>query len=249
MDLGLATTAALTAVAAVAGCVDAIAGGGGLLTLPALLTAGVPAPLALGTNKGQSVFGSGAATLRFARAGKLTWRRSLPSFAAGFAGSLAGAAAVSQLDTAALKPLIIVLLCVAAVLVLVPRPTTARTPARPLLTATAIALVVGGYDGFFGPGTGTLLIVGYLWLLGEVADAASANAKVVNFASNLAAVAWFGAHGAIVWSVSLPMAAGQFVGALVGAQVVLTRGGGVVRLAAVAVALALVAKLSWGLVG
>lgn len=249
MDLGLATTAALTAVAAVAGCVDAIAGGGGLLTLPALLTAGVPAPLALGTNKGQSVFGSGAATLRFARAGKLSWRRSLPSFAAGFAGSLAGAAAVSQLDTAALKPLIIVLLCVAAVLVLVPRPTTARTPARPLLTATAIALVVGGYDGFFGPGTGTLLIVGYLWLLGEAADAASANAKVVNFASNLAAVAWFGAHGAIVWSVSLPMAAGQFVGALVGAHVVLTRGGGVVRLAAVAVALALVAKLSWGLVG
>ena len=156
---------------------------------------------------------------------------------------------MSQLDTAALKPLIIVLLCVAAVLVLVPRPTTARTPARPLLTATAIALVVGGYDGFFGPGTGTLLIVGYLWLLGEAADAASANAKVVNFASNLAAVAWFGAHGAIVWAVSLPMAAGQFVGALVGAHVVLTRGGGVVRLAAVAVALALVAKLSWGLIG
>lgn len=249
MDLGLATTAALTAVAAVAGCVDAIAGGGGLLTLPALLTAGVPAPLALGTNKGQSVFGSGAATLRFARARKLTWRRSLPSFAAGFAGSLAGAAAVSQLDTAALKPLIIVLLCVAAVLVLVPRPRSARPSTRPLLTATAIALTVGAYDGFFGPGTGTLLIVGYLWLLGEAADAASANAKVVNFASNLAAVAWFGGHGAIAWSVSLPMAAGQFVGALVGAQIVLTRGGGVVRLAAVAVALALVAKLSWGLVG
>ena len=249
MDLGLTTTAALTAVAAVAGCVDAIAGGGGLLTLPALLTAGVPAPLALGTNKGQSVFGSGAATLGFARAGKLTLRRSLPSVAAGFAGSRAGAAAVSQLDTAALKPLIIVLLCVAAVLVLVPRPTTARAPTRPLLTATAIALTVGAYDGFFGPGTGTLLIVGYLWLLGEAADAASANAKVVNFASNLAAVAWFGAHGAIVWSVSLPMAAGQFVGALVGAHVVLRRGGGVVRVAAVAVALALVAKLTWGLVG
>jgi uncharacterized membrane protein YfcA len=249
VDLGLATTAALTAVAAVAGCVDAIAGGGGLLTLPALLTAGVPAPLALGTNKGQSVFGSGAATLRFARAGKLTWRRSLPSFAAGFVGSLGGAAAVSQLDTAALKPLIIVLLCVAAVLVLVPRPRSARPSTRPLLTATAIALTVGAYDGFFGPGTGTLLIVGYLWLLGEAADAASANAKVVNFASNLAAVAWFGGHGAIAWSVSLPMAAGQFVGALVGAQIVLTRGGGVVRLAAVAVALALVAKLTWGLVG
>ena len=125
----------------------------------------------------------------------------------------------------------------------------ARPSTRPLLTATAIALTVGAYDGFFGPGTGTLLIVGYLWLLDEAADAASANAKVVHFASNLAAVAWFGGHGAIAWSVSLPMAAGQFVGALVGAQIVLTRGGGVVRLAAVAVALALVAKLTWGLVG
>jgi uncharacterized membrane protein YfcA len=87
-----------------------------------------------------------------------------------------------------------------------------------------------------------------MWLLGEAADVASANAKVVNFASNLAAVAWFGAHGAILWAVSLPMAAGQFVGALVGAQLVLTRGSGVVRVAAVAVALAMVAKLTYGLV-
>jgi uncharacterized membrane protein YfcA len=132
---------------------------------------------------------------------------------------------------------------------MIPRPTTARTPARPLCTATAIALAVGAYDGFFGPGTGTLLIVGYLWLLGEAADAASANAKVVNFASNLAAVAWFGGHGAIAWSVSLPMAAGQFGGALVGAHLVLAKGGGVVRLAAVGVSLALVVKLTWSLVG
>ncbi|MBK9032684.1 MAG: TSUP family transporter [Myxococcales bacterium] len=248
VDVGLGTTVALTAVATVAGCVDAIAGGGGLLTLPALLTAGVPAPLALGTNKGQSVFGSGAATLRFARAGRLAWRRSVPSFAAGFAGAAAGAALVTQVDKAVLDPLIIVLLCVAAALVLVPRPATARLPARPLVTAVAIALVVGAYDGFFGPGTGTLLIVGFMWLLGEVAEHASANAKVVNFASNLASVALFAAHGRILWEISLPMAAGQFAGALIGAHLVLTRGGGLVRLAAVAVALAMVAKLTYGLV-
>ena len=247
VHLGLATTAALTAVAAVAGCIDAIAGGGGLLTLPALLSAGVPAPLALGTNKGQSVFGSGAATLRFARAGRLTWRRSWPSFVAGFAGSLGGAIAVSQIDAAALKPLIIALLCAAAALVLVPRPASTRVATRPLATAIGIALVVGAYDGFFGPGTGTLLIVGYMWLLGEAADTASANAKVVNFASNLAAVAWFGARGKILWAVSLPMAVGQFVGALIGAQFVLLRGGGLVKLAAVAMSLAMVAKLTYGL--
>lgn len=248
MDVGLATTLVLTAVALIAGFVDAIAGGGGLLTLPALLTAGVPAPLALGTNKGQSVFGSAAATARFARAGKLGPRRSGPAFVAGFAGSLAGAIAVSQLDPSALKPLLIALLVVAAVLVLLPRPAAAAPPRRPLVVATAVALVIGAYDGFFGPGTGTLLIVGFLWLVGDDAAGASANAKVVNFASNLAAVVWFGAHGAIVWSISLPMAAGQFVGGLLGAQLVLTRGGGVVRLAAVAVALALVAKLTWQVV-
>lgn len=247
MDVSLATTCALVGVALIAGCVDAIAGGGGLLTLPALLTAGVPAPLALGTNKGQSVFGSGAATLRFARAGKLTMRRSVPSFAFGFAGALAGAALVTQLDQDALQPVIIALLCVAAVLVLLPRPRGAHPPPHPLRVAAAIAIVIGCYDGFFGPGTGTLLIVGFMWLLAEAPADASANAKVVNFASNLASVAWFASHGAILWSIALPMAAGQFVGALIGAQIVLARGGNVVRYAAVVVALAMVGKLTYGL--
>lgn len=249
MHLGLWTTIALVAVATGAGFVDAIAGGGGLITLPALLTAGLPSHLALGTNKGQSVFGSGAATLRFWRAGALERRRSLSSFAAGFAGSFTGAALVSQLDAAALKPLIVGLLVVAAALVLMPRPQGVRPVGRPLLAAVLCALVIGAYDGFFGPGTGTLLIVAFMWLLAEAPAAASANAKVVNFASNLAAVAWFGSHGLVAWSVSLPMAAGQFVGGFAGAHVVLQRGGGLVRVVAVAVALALVAKLTWQLVG
>jgi uncharacterized protein len=249
MDLGLVATLALVGVATVAGFVDAIAGGGGLLTLPALLTAGLPSHLALGTNKGQSVFGSGAATLRFWRAGALERRRSLWSFGAGFAGSLTGAALVSQIDAAALKPLIVGLLIVAAVLVLLPRPRGATPARRPRTVAAIVALAIGGYDGFFGPGTGTLLIVAFMWLLAEAPADASANAKVVNFASNLAAVAWFGSHGQIAWSVSLPMAAGQFVGGLAGAHLVLQRGGGLVRIAAVAVALALVAKLTWQLVG
>ncbi len=248
MDLGLLATLSLVGVATVAGFVDAIAGGGGLLTLPALLTAGLPPHMALGTNKGQSVFGSGAATLRFWRAGALAGRRSALCFGAGFAGSLTGAVLVTQVDPAALKPLVIVLLMAAAVLVLMPRPHGAKVVGRPLLTASMIALVIGCYDGFFGPGTGTLLIVGFMWLLAEAPASASANAKVVNFASNLAAVVWFGSHGLIVWSVALPMAAGQFVGGFAGAHLVLQRGGGLVRVAAVAVALALVAKLTWQLV-
>jgi uncharacterized membrane protein YfcA len=244
MDVGLAATLALTGVALVAGLVDAIAGGGGLLTLPALLHAGVPADLALGTNKGQSVFGSGAALWRFARAGLIARRRSGWSFAAGFAGSATGAVIVTQVDKAALRPLVIGLLIAAAVLVLLPRRSGTTPPRRPLAVAIAIALAIGFYDGFFGPGTGTLLIVGYMWLLAEAPQAASANAKVVNFASNLAAVLAFGAAGMIVWQISLPMAAGQFIGGTLGAHVVLRRGSNVVRFAAVAVALALVAKLA-----
>ena len=249
MELGLGPTLALAAVALVAGGIDAIAGGGGLLTLPALLHAGLPPHLALGTNKGQSVFGSGAATLRFARAGHLAARRSAHSFAAGFAGSLTGAVLVTQVDRDALKPMLIVLLVAAAVLVLVPRPGGTRTARRPLLAAVLVSLAVGFYDGFFGPGTGTLLIVGFLWVLGEGPVEASANAKVVNFASNLAAVVWFGSQGLILWTVSLPMAVGQFTGGLIGAHVVVTRGGTVVRGAAVAVAMAMVGKLAYDVLG
>jgi uncharacterized membrane protein YfcA len=249
VDLSLATTIALVAVATGAGFVDAIAGGGGLLTLPALINAGLAPLTALGTNKGQSVFGSGAATLRFWRAGALERRRSLISFGCGFAGSLTGAALVSQLDAGALKPVLIVLLIVAAALVLLPRPRGARPVGRPLLAAALIAVAIGFYDGFFGPGTGTLLIVAFMWLLAETPAIASANAKVVNFASNLAAVTWFGSHHLIVWSVALSMAAGQFTGGFLGAHLVLTRGGGLVRAAAVVVALALVAKLAWQLAG
>src|SRR5690606_33939057 len=133
-------------------------GGGGLLTLPALLHAGIPTDVALGTNKGQSVFGSGAALARFARARQLRARRSTVSFAAGFAGSATGAAIVSQVDTATLRPLVIALLVAAALLVMLPRPASVRHPRRPLVVAVAIALAIGFYDGFFGPGTGTLLI-------------------------------------------------------------------------------------------
>jgi uncharacterized membrane protein YfcA len=244
VDVSLSATVALTCVALVAGLVDAIAGGGGLLTLPALLHAGLPTDAALGTNKGQSVFGSGAALFRFARAGQLRARRSAASFAAGFAGSATGAAIVTQVDKATLKPLVIALLVAAALLVMLPRPAAATPPRRPLVIAVAIALAIGFYDGFFGPGTGTLLIVGFMWLLAEQPAAASANAKVVNFASNLAAVIAFGAMGLIVWSVSLPMAVGQFIGGWIGAHIVLTRGGTIVRVAAVCVALALVAKLT-----
>jgi uncharacterized protein len=242
---------ALTAVAALAGLVDAIAGGGGLLTVPALLTAGLPPHLVFGTNKGSAVFGSGAALLRFWRAGLVDGSRAGPLFALGFLGSLGGAALLLAVNPAVLKPLVLVLLVAAGVVVAFVRPDVKLAglppPPRALLRAGLVALVVGAYDGFFGPGTGTFLILAFVGVLHLGLQAASANAKVVNFASNAAAAALFAVQGTVLWHVSIPMAAGQFLGGLAGAQLAVRGGDALVRRVVLVVVVALVAKLAWDL--
>jgi len=255
----------LVGAALVAGAIDAIAGGGGLVTLPALLAAGLPPHLALGTNKGQSVFGSGAALVSYARMGLVDARQARVTFPAGLAGSLGGAALVLVLDPAHLRPLVLALLvAVAALLALRPGalgrgpataleggpPTTGEAGAagdagrRRLRTAGLLALSIGAYDGFFGPGTGTFLIAGFAAFLGTPLVRASADAKVVNFASNLAAVAIFASQGAVVWRVALPMAAAQAIGGTLGARIGAKGGERVIRVAVLCVVAALVVKLA-----
>ena len=234
--------------AALAGLVDAVAGGGGLLTVPALLAAGLPPDLALGTNKGQSVFGSAAALLRYGRAGLVDRRMARITFPAGLAGSLGGAALVLLVPPSALRPVVLVLLVVVAVaLALRPAAPAPRVGPRPgtgrPIAAAAIALAIGAYDGFFGPGTGTFLIFAFVAFLGLRLQEASADAKVVNFASNLAAVLLFASRGVVIWAVALPMAAGQFAGGLLGAQIAVRGGDRVVRWAVLAVVAALALKL------
>jgi uncharacterized membrane protein YfcA len=252
-DLSAATLALLAGAAFVAGTVDAIAGGGGLVTVPALLAAGLPPQLALGTNKGQSVFGSGVSLLRFARAGLVDGARARIAFPCGLAGSLAGAAALTMLSPRLLKPIVLGLLVFAGLVVGLrrgPPRVEARVPARLVGLATAaIALVIGAYDGFFGPGTGTFLIVAFASLLGDSLQRASGEAKVVNFASNLAAVALFSARGTILWQVALPMAAAQAAGGFLGAHLAIRRGDVLVRRVVLVVVLALVAKLGRDLLG
>ncbi len=240
--------AALAAAAFVAGTVDAIAGGGGLITLPALLAAGLPPDLALGTNKGQSTFGSGSALAHFWRAGAVDRRRAPVAFAAAFVGALAGARLVLALPREALRPVVLALL-VAVAAALAFRPDLAevkdgRVAPHATLRAALIAGAVGCYDGFFGPGTGTFAIMAYVaWLYDPMAGA-SANAKVVNFASNLAALAIFVHRGVVRWEVALPMAAAQFAGGALGARLTVKRGGAFVRRVVLAVVVALVVKLA-----
>jgi uncharacterized membrane protein YfcA len=246
LDVSLPAIALLVVASFVAGTVDAIAGGGGLITLPALLAAGLPPALALGTNKGQSVFGSGAALLRYARAGLVDGRVARVTFPAGLVGSLGGAALVLLVPPTLLRPVVLgLLVLVAAVLALRPAaPATPRAGAhRSLLVAAAIALVIGAYDGFFGPGTGTFLIFGFVLFFGAGMREASADAKVVNFASNLAAVALFASRGLVAWNVALPMAAGQFAGGLAGAHLAVRGGDRLVRWVVLLVVMALVVKL------
>ncbi len=247
-ELSWAHIAALTAVAFVAGLIDAIAGGGGLITFPALLATGLPPHVALGTNKGQSVFGSAAALLRYARAGLVDGEQAKVSFPAGFCGALAGAALVLLVHPGVLRPVVLVLLVCAAVFVAQLRDVTPRAPVvgrRARQLAIFISLVLGLYDGFFGPGMGTFLFVAFVSILGASIPRATADAKVVNFASNLASVAVFGLRGVVLWKVALPMAAGQALGAWTGAHLAVKVGAKLIRTMVLLVVLALVARLGY----
>ena len=237
--------AVLALVALAAGVVDAIGGGGGLLTVPALLACGLPPHLALATNKGQSVFGAGAALARFARAGLVPWRRARWTWPFAFAGALLGAGAVLRVRPELLRPLLLVLLALAALFLVLGRVPEPRpgTRAGGQAVASALALALGVYDGFFGPGTGTFLVLGLALLLRLPLTQASAEAKVINFASNLAALLLFARRGVVVWPVAFPMALGQVLGGWLGAHLTVRGGDRVVRWVVLAVVVALLGKL------
>jgi uncharacterized membrane protein YfcA len=227
-----------------AGTVDAIAGGGGLITVPALLAAGLNPLQALGTNKGQSVWGSGAALVAFWRAGRVDRKQALFAFPLGLIGSLVGATIVSAIDKDALRPIVIGMLIGAAVLLVIRKPAREQdVTASRWWAAALLAIAIGAYDGFFGPGTGTFLIVGFVVLCGRSLVHASADAKVVNFASNLAAVVVFTREGHVMWELALPMAVGQLAGGILGAHLALKGGERIVRGVVLVVSGALIVKL------
>ncbi len=236
----------LTLTAFIAGLIDAIAGGGGLLTLPALVLAGLPPHAALGTNKGQAVFGSAVALLRYAHSPLLDRPRAIRSFIPGLLGSALGVTCVSLVDRENLRPVIVALLAAVAIFMLFYKPphVSPAPRVRPVLSIV-IAFALAFYDGFFGPGVGTFLIIAYVLLMHDSLAHASANAKLVNFASNLAAMLLFAAQGNVLWHYALPMAAAQSLGAFTGAHLTIKHGRPLVRYATITVSLALLVKLSW----
>ena len=242
--------ALLSVTALLAGTVDAIAGGGGLITLPALLTAGLPPHIALGTNKGQSVWGSAAALFTFWRMGRVDRRQAAYAFPLAIVGSRLGAELALLISPAHLRPVVIAMLIGAAVLLLVRKPSRDEDAPtkRGQVIAGVLALVIGAYDGFFGPGTGTFLIVGFVALCGKSMVRATADAKVVNFGSNIAALGAFIHAGTVMWKVALPMAIGQLCGGVIGARLAMKGGAKLIRVMVLLVSGALVAKLVYDLV-
>ncbi len=224
--------ALLVLAAAVAGFVDSIAGGGGIITLPALLAAGLPPHLALGTNKLQSSFGSLTATLRFRAAGIVRLRDLIPGILATALGAAAGAFAVGAVDTTFLKVLIpVLLLCIVAFLALRPRfglkAGTRRVAWVPFWIVAG--LVLGFYDGFFGPGTGTFWAIAFVGLAGLEMQGATAHTKVANFTSNIVSLVVFFFAGTVLVPIGLAMGLAQAGGAYLGSKMVMKRGAGFVR--------------------
>jgi uncharacterized membrane protein YfcA len=247
MDLALAC-----AFSVLAGFVDAVAGGGGLIQLPALLALlpGVPVTTVLGTNKGASVFGTSVAAIRYARSVEVPWRSVVFAAAMAFAGSFVGAGLAKRIDPAFMRPLVLAMLLAVAAWTYFRPGFGMQSRGRELpIAAAALGALLGLYDGFFGPGTGTFLLVAFSATLGLDFLGASAAAKVVNVATNLAAIVAFQRSGDILWAWSLPMAACNMVGGLLGARTAIARGSGFVRKLVLVVVLALVAKVGWEWVG
>lgn len=251
----LLNTALLCAAAFAAGLVDAVAGGGGLIQLPALLVLqpALPVPTLLGTNKVASIFGTAVAAADYARRKvPIHWHIVLPAAAASGAMSWVGAHAVSGIDKAAIRPAVLVLLIVVA-LSTVLRPDLGRIH-RPHRSARAerwLALAGGAlfgfYDGFFGPGVGSFIIFFCVGMLGYDFLVATAAAKVLNLGSNIAAVGYFGATGQLVLALGLPMAAANILGARVGTKLAVTRGAAFVRPFFLTMVSAGILKLAWDL--
>jgi uncharacterized membrane protein YfcA len=239
---------ALTAVAVLTGFIDAIAGGGGLIMMPALLFAGLPPLQALGTNKLQSVFGTAAALRNYWRSGLVRLAGNRPTVAAVFAGAVAGCMVVQAIEAHWLGLIIPVLLVGAAVYVLV-SPRMSDEDAQQRVSPAGYAPVggaIGFYDGFFGPGTGTFFTTTLVGLRGLGLTKSTALTKLFNFTSNAAAVLVFALGGKIVWLLGLSMAAGAMLGGWLGSHTALRFGARLIRPLLVVLSLALTARLLWG---
>ena len=240
--------ALLFATGLTAGFVDTIAGGGGLLTLPMLMSLCPDPKIALGTNKLQSTFGSTSATFHFARAGKLTMAECRRACLLAFLGSLVGTLLVQQFDSHRLKQIIPLLLFAVAVFVWL-RPQLGAKDIHPRISRNKFDFIfafgIGVYDGFLGPGTGTFLALAFMLGLGFNLAKSTANTKALNWASNVASLIIFLLAQKVWFAAGLVMGAGQMLGAWLGSHLVITRGTKFIRPIFLTMVLLITLKMIW----
>ncbi|HZY68231.1 MAG TPA: TSUP family transporter [Devosia sp.] len=237
---------ALAGAGMLAGFVDAIAGGGGMIALPALLAAGVPPVTALGTNKLQSVIGTGMAAITYWRRGYVSLRALSVAILFTVLAAFMGAFVVKQIDTAILETAVpVALVGIALYFLFAPKLTDEDSHARLrfALFVPVMGATIGFYDGIFGPGTGSFLTMGFVALFGLGVTRAAGNTKILNLASNLGALALFIPSGDIMWTAAAAMAIGQIVGGYLGALTGIRFGARLIRPLVVIISLLLAARL------
>ena len=242
----------ITLASLLAGFVDAIVGGGGLVMVPALFAAfpGAPPATLLGTNKAAAVWGPAMATWQSGRRVQIRWSAMLPAAAAGVMGAFAGAWAVTVVSADFLRKLLPLVLLGVLVYTLAKKELGRHHKPRhegraEVLIASLIGALIGFYDGFFGPGTGSLFCLACVTLLGFNLAKATAHAKVLNLTSNIASLIFFLIGGQILWTVGLVMMGGQFIGASLGAKMVLTKGKALIRPMVVVMSFIMTVKMAY----
>lgn len=250
--MGLTTYVFLCLAAFLAAAVDSIAGGGGMISLPAILAAGVPPHLALGTNKFASTCASFTSTLKFARSSVIDFRLAAFQIPATIAGSILGVRTVLMLPEGILQGLIVILVLFVAIYTAF-RKDFGKESHFSGLTAGNVSLgigfafVLGFYDGFFGPGTGSFLIFLFIAVFGFDFPHAAGNGKILNFTSNIVSIILFAASGRVMYAVGIPMALCMILGAWVGTHLAIKKGATFIKPIFLGIAGLLVIKLIWQL--
>lgn len=246
MTFDLITLVALGLVGLIAGFVDAIAGGGGLIAVPALMAAGLPPIAAFGTNKVQSVIGTIIAAGTYWRKGYVSLRALAIAIPLTFAGAFLGALAVKSIDTSVLEVAVpAALILIALYFAFAPRLTDKDSQARLQFAVFApiMGFVIGFYDGGLGPGTGSFMTMGFVTLFGLGLTRAAGHTKVLNLTSNLGALALFIPSGDVIWPVAAVMIVGQIAGGYLGALTGIRFGARIIRPLVVIVSIALAVRL------
>ncbi|PZU85772.1 MAG: hypothetical protein DI528_11195 [Shinella sp.] len=246
VDLALQSLVLLFIAAFIAGFIDSIAGGGGLITIPAMLIVGIPPLETLGTNKLQSMFGAGSATIAYARRGHVDLKSQLPMAVMAVLGGAIGAVIATVVPGDVLRALMPFLL-VAIALYFALKPNLQDEDRHQRMTPFVFGLtfvpLIGFYDGVFGPGTGSFFMLAFVSLAGFGVLKATAHTKLLNLGSNVGAFAVFLASGVVLWKVGLLMGLGQFLGAQAGSRLAMRIGAKLIKPILVLTCVALATKL------